>query len=100
MNTPVFQLLGDPPAHTPDLAHLSGGQHCVQLGLAQRAEVADLRIAVGVHPWLTLGGFGHMVGQLCQGLGGGNANARGNADSLEKTRANLVAALREVAADA
>lgn len=96
----LVELDGQSAAHAPDLAHVGGGQQFLVCGAVQIGPLADLGEFGGVAAGFALGAFGDVVGQLGQGLGGGDADAVRDADPFLDARADLAGAQREVAGDA
>ena len=82
-----FQAGAQAPAHTPDVpdGHVADGAH--QFRPAQAGQVAD--------PLQARQGFGQVIGQFGQGLGGADADAGGDADpaqhALADSRADVAA---------
>lgn len=76
------EVSGHAPADTPHVTHVAG----LQQAIAPRW-VADVEHASG----LRLPLFGAVVGELCQGLGGGDAHADGDAGAAQYPGAHLAA---------
>ena len=69
-------------------------------GAVQFGPVADLGEFGGIAAGFAFGAFGDVVGQLGQGLGGGDADAGRDADPAVDARADLAGAQGQVAGDA